>query len=63
MDSGEVLQSQKPKKTSYVAFEWALKIDGATMKQEPRVRADNAKARGVPLPEELVAAMATSKLR
>ena len=52
MDSGEVLQSQKPKKTSYVAFEWALKIDGTAMTQEQRVRADHAKARGAPVPEE-----------
>ena len=50
-----MLQSQKPTKKSRVAFEWVLKVNDAVMKAETHVRADHAKSRGVPLPDELAA--------
>ena len=54
-DTGEVLMNCKPKEVSLVAFEWALKVNGAIVKAATHVRADNAKSRGVPLPDELAA--------
>ena len=53
----------KPKDKSLVVFEWALKIDGVTVQHEGRVRADNATARGLQLPDELAAAISISALR
>ena len=55
--TGEVLENCKPKKVSLVSFEWALMTNGNIMKAVTRVRADNAKNQGVPLPEELATAV------
>ena len=59
-DTGEVREGLNPREKSLVVFEWTLEIDGTTMTQEQRVRADNAKTRGVPFPEELAATVARS---
>ena len=61
--SGQVLQNQNPNRKSYVKFEWSLMINGAIMQREECVRADHATVRGVPLPDELAAAIATSAMR
>ena len=63
VDTGKAHLDWKPKARSHVAFDWVLKSDGAIVRQESRVRADNAKARGVPLPEELATAIATATFR
>ena len=58
-----MLHSQQPTKKSRVAFEWVLKVNDAVMKAETHVRADNAKSRGVPLPDELAATIASLPLQ
>ena len=58
-----MLHSQKPTKKSRVAFEWVLKVNDAVMKAETHARADHAKSRGVPLPDELAATIASYSLQ
>ena len=58
-----MLRSQELTKKSRIAFEWVLKANGAVIKAETHVRADNAKSRGVPLPDELAATMASYPLQ
>ena len=48
---------------SHIAFEWVLKTNGHTMKAVTHVRADSAKARGVPFPDELAAHLAACSLQ
>ena len=61
--TGEVLENCKPKNVSLVAFEWVLMTNGNIMKAVTHVRADNAKTRGVPIPDELVAHFASCSLQ
>ena len=58
-----MLRSQELTKKSRIAFEWVLKANGVVMKAETHVRADNAKSRGVPLPDELAATIASYSLQ